>query len=576
MGLRTPQQLQKTQVAKTPTVRDNGSGAVQVSEAPINTISQALDQEYKTNLSALEKARKEQDALVKDQIQNALDASVIEAKAITANAKGSNAIAQSQQQRDNIKKNASSIISKYPAEYQRKYGGLTDEAINKYNAFAIPHEYGEINKLKETTLDERINNEMDSLVGSATDPAQFDEKMIGLIQTASRKAGMVYGSSPDVEVLPGISAREASESFVNQTVSKAYTRVIEQQSAANNWKVAQKFLDENGSKISEADKVKAMKLIDTAKNNNETDQSRVLMNMANEAYPEDLVAQEQFLRANSPSDKIYKESTQMMSARNSIEQKQKKDNEEKIIGDAYDLVDKGGDVTNQVLLKVPAEKRSQLLTYIKKKNDGEMIKTVPAEFNEAMKKFENNPFEANKMNLSALKPYISAEDMKTLQRKKESISNAITGNKIKGGLADDRQVADIAVEFAKSKNIFDEQGTYQIRKISNEEFYRLQDENPNMSLGEVRQKIFKALYERGIKTTKTKSFFGLATSTTEEINDSLAPEAAAPVINEGWANRLQENAKRKGLPPLTDAQIKQQLKKLGEKYDTSIAPPQGR
>lgn len=575
MGLRTPQQLQKTQVAKTPTVRDNGSGAVQVSEAPINTISQALDQEYKTNLSALEKARKEQDALVKDQIQNALDASVIEAKAITANAKGSNAIAQSQQQRDNIKKNASSIISKYPAEYQRKYGGLTDEAINKYNAFAIPHEYGEINKLKETTLDERMNNEMDDLVGSATDPAQFDEKMIGLIQTASRKAGMIYGSSPDVEVLPGISAREASESFVNQTVSKAYTRVIEQQSAANNWQIAQKFLDENGSKISEADKVKAMKLIDTAKNNNETDQAKTLMKLASEAHPDNSELQREFLYANSTSDKIYKESTQMMSTRDSIQQRQKKVNEDKIIGDAYDMAQKDKDVTDAMLLKVPPKERSALLTYIKKLNDGEMIKTDPIKFNQAMEQFENNPFEANKMNLSVLKPYISAEDMKTLQRKKESVSNAITGNKIKGGLADDRQVADIAVEFAKSKNIFDEQGMYQIRKISNEEFYRLQDENPNMSLGEVRQKIFKALYERGIKKTETKRFFGLSTSITEEINDSLAPEAAAPVINEGWANYLQDRAKRKGLPPLTDAQIKQQLKKLGEKYDTSIAP-QGR
>jgi len=542
MGLRSPQEMAKVNIQRQGSVRFQGAVAPEIDKTFLKTTS-----------SVVEEMRKAQLETVKTMADNDAEFDVITARAELAQASGLNALDKSITIREKLQRQLEKRKSKIPEQFHPYIENVYQKKLNKYNKFAIPHTLGEVNKANTESEKTFTANSVNEAIESSANPEEFSFEAIPKVKVAAaRVARRQFGDDP-----------ELVDAAVSRVTSETIRRSIEQQAFLGRFDHAQGLFDNYGHELSPADRVKAIKLMDQARDDLGTKEASDLATKAFVDYEDSPTQAQAFLEGASRNDKVLRAAKAFYDMKLTAKKTEKEIRVKAIESEVYKQAALGRDVQQLIYQMEPGEERNKMVDWYNKTKGG---KTIATDFNAVTELTEriSNAYSANQLPDDLLESYrgkISPSDMKPIEAMYLGLKTKDNQEARRVHQQAFKIVQNSVESWAKANRVYgQERGKLELAAM--DEVNRIMSFNPKISSEELDVRVRSLLREKGkVQVVKPPmNFFGMDVpftgSVKEKVNDNLAPDDS-PTVHPYWLNEIQKKR-----PNLTELQKNIVIKKL--------------
>jgi hypothetical protein len=549
--------MPKVELRQEASSRLQAGGAPEIGKEFVGTLDRAIN--------AREQLRVKRQSLAKDAFDNAADTERVKATSIVATEEGTNALEAARKQREILRKSLETQLSKLSPEYQDYLKPELDQHIAKYDQTVIPHTYRESKKLEDNIKKERIVHNRNDAILMSQDADSFDS--VGLNRVFNKTveyAQLKYGQDLEAEVpgMPGVKVKEIIHQTAQTAVSDTIVGAIEQQASVGNIQKAKELGDRFVNELMPADRIKAIKAIEKSQNSLDNDIALSIANEAERVSPDNLGAQERYIRANVGSTKLYKQALDVARYRSTIREKDKKKQDEKVQADINASIMDGTFNPSQVKGLAP-DKQSKVLKFATDWNQKKFIKTDDKVFKELDDMILDDPRSYSELNLMAYRDTLNDREFRSLKMAQDRIRSEGRSEQRRISMAPDKIIYGIRKEFIANKGLYGEEAA--IYKMSREFIEEELERNPKITPAELRKKYAAALYDRGVKKEKNPDF-GVLAKIKNKLNlpfTSITPEEIEKVqptlIEEAPIHPSHINYLKKQRPELSEAAIMEYL-----------------
>jgi hypothetical protein len=557
MGLRSPQEMQLTKLAATPSMRLQGVQPAVVNTEFINTLSKQMAVREEARL----KAEKDQLDFVKADVANTGDQLRIQAQASVANAEGINALSESKKQRDDLEAKLNKKLDLIPEKFHPYVKQEISKSLTQYDSFSVPYSYSQVKKTQDETFKTRISNDMNNAVENSADLTHLnDEGLAKVSASIIQRAQKTYGSDPGLVLSNGMTAGDMIQNEVKLGVSKTLLLSIEQQSRGDRMDIAKNILTNFNDELTPADRVKAIKILDSAEKDKGTKDAILLSSDAYKLYDGDLALASEHLRATAPNDKIFTQAMGMLKDMNFVNEKNKKRAEDDAISNIYESVQNNRGIPQDQLMKLSPEKREKIVERINTNRGLGTIVTnydTYAEVSDML--YSMTPEEAKDFKLSRYTQEIGPQQMKTLEGLRNDLMSKAQAGKVEAQRSTIKDANDIVKEIMKQNKVIPKSAEAgKLYEMGLNEWERLKNDK-NITVKELRARILTA-YKQRYKTTKEVPGFLWGTTKKSVVSDTLAPDLS--VVHPSVRNALRKQIMQMTGRPATLAEENMQLERL--------------
>jgi len=529
MGLRSPQEMEITSVQPQRATRLQGGRTGQIDPSFLRTLESITEQREKERLEGAKASTK----LAEDMAEQQIREKEIEAKAKAASTQGLNALQETSKQREELLKQANDIVSKMPVELQAKMQPKILKSVNNFNVTAIPHQYGEIAKVREQVGKDKIVARRDDAIERSADMEWFStEGLKDVADRATEYGRLKYGNEANVDV-GGLTAGEAIHAIRKEAVAETVVGAIEVQAKTNRLSTAQELFAKHEKDLTPAMKVKALNILKKAEVDTADKLGLSFAEMAMKQYPEDMAAQEAFMRANAPNEDVYKSGVAFAKSISGIKAQQKKFNDEKNLGEALDAISKGQPLTAKSLENVDPKYHDKVRTYAINQAQGKYNPTDTRVFNSLLKQVQDDPEGfATSLNLSAYAADLNEEDQKFFKRIKTNLIEAGRKEDLRVYNRGNRVAKDVTSQFLNANKVFNPGQRSKVELAVFDYVYEMIGKGERDE-SKIRRSTLKALRDFGYKEEKRDTWFGLSSETIKTVlpSGSLKGEVHPSIIN---------------------------------------------
>jgi hypothetical protein len=541
MGLRSPQELVKSGTRALPGTNLQG-GVAQMDNRFIQSAANSINEIRQQDAKQVQ--------FLKDSLEVENENDRIQTQAELAKLEGVNALDQGPKLRERLKKNAEERLSKVPEKYRPYLQNIPGETVNKFSAFAYPYEAQQSKKLTADVLKQRTAARVNEAVENSNDDVKFNDTLKLVADDATRMAYTQYGEDMNRDVGNGVTVGEVVKQYQKNAVSDTVSRAIQAQLSVGRMDIAEKIRASYGKELTGADQSKVGKAIQSAVRRGETKVASTLAEQARLAHPDNTAQQEDFIIANSANNAIAKEAIQF----NNLEQAQIKAQEDKQQKELLNsLSKKAGKVPVSQLMQeaadLPLEKKSRLLGYAKSLVEGSTISTDYARLNLLKDKFKTmSPDEIRGYDFSEDRLYINPRDLSPWESLQRSALNKDRNEADKARYATDKAFNDIRDDFLVkySRELPGKDNTEKVGSMIESIKENILDQQPRITLPELRKQIKKELYDRGVKPSSFSVLKPATWFNDYELNESLAKPAQAETaddIHPSWIEAARASLK---------------------------------
>jgi len=519
--------------------RFSGAVAPKIDKTFLNTAAQG----FKDQQTRQEIQDKRDYSFFKADLENKNENALIQAKVGVTSQSGLNSIKALKDNRDNLDKQLAKNLESVPERFRPliEGEGISGKFRNRYEGTALPYTVMQSQKVKQEAFNQHSLNTINSTIESSGSDmglrVSLDEISKSVIQSARNK----YGDN--VELIAGA---------VNKSQSDALLRSVGIQAKSGNLNRAAEILyGVNADVFTPDDKVKAIGLLDSAKKD---EGDRYALGLSEEAMKtsDNLIAQEAVVRShvtnNGMDAAVYTRTMSILNSRNSIANKQKKAEGEKIMGAVNTHLIKGGQLTNDLLLSVPEAQRAEVIRNAEVISKGLPVSTDFRVFDDLSNQMANDRKAFSERDLSSFRTKLSRKDFSTFSSAQTRIGLELQS---KTASLTESAYSDVVRNFAAlNGDLIPADPEYsRISSIAFEEAERLKQENPKIGRAELSRKIKAALITKYVPTVvKTPGFFnritfGLIPTFNEE---EIQPETIGPKIHPSWRDAVIERQKKNG------------------------------
>lgn len=562
MGLRSPQEMNQVQTAKAPDFRLQGVQAPQLDKSFLATASKGF--------AAAEEQRKkalaEQLDFIKTQADNDAENDTIIAKAELAQIEGLNTLDSSKKLGEKLRETFEKRKQKIPEKFHPYVDQIFAKKLTRYNSFAVPHTQGQVKKVKDEADKVYAANAINEAIEESGDIDSFNSALGKVTYALAKRAEKKFGGN-----------KELVQEAIVQGNSEAIRRAVEQQAVLGRFDKANQLLKWGDDELTPNDRVKAIKLMEQARDDLGDKEASDLANAAATQYPEDLVKQELWLRSASRNDKVNRAAVAFLRSRTAVE----KLNKEKQLEQTYAKINnarlQGEDPLQFAMELPPGEEREKVFKWYNDTRGGQNTFTNFATFDKLNDRI-TDAISAKDLPDSFLDAYrheVSPAHMSVLESKYERLKGQDNAEIRRVHQQNYKLVEETFNAWAgankltgKSKN--DERNVARIAMM--EEVERVLTINPKIDSRQLNARALNTLRERGIKTEIVpRTFFGMDIPfTSKEVKnpaESLAPDNS-PKVDPSWYEEI-----RRRNPSLNESQINatiQVLIKNGQKVDAPL------
>lgn len=436
MGLRSPQQMETVKTRQDGSTRFSGAVVPKISTEFIDTLSTDLTRDENLRIENKKKA----DALVIAKASNEAEVDTITAMSKATQSEGLNASKAGMTSKEELKRALDKRLQGYASEYHPYIQAEFDKKVARFDKAVIPHVYGQTKKAEDGIFKTQIANKANEAVEGGADPQEFQVKLKevqdSVIEHAKRS---------------GLSPLEAAHN-VEATVSKTVVNTVKQQATMGRPDIAARTLQGNLDKMTEEDKVKAVKLLDSIKTNMGNNLASSLAEKAMSMHPDDIEAQQKYLAENSGGDDRVLKLSQMFHGRNL---KVKKDAEElmdaKAVSALFKAADGNGPIDPSLINNIKDPIKRDKVVNILSKNGGMANRLTDKPVYRGLVSKSFNDREAfKKEDLEKYQLNLSPSDYKFLVDKQTSLKDGDIKRQDKIDYSTDKMVQDLARDQVKS------------------------------------------------------------------------------------------------------------------------------
>jgi hypothetical protein len=562
MGLRSPQETQLTRLRPQGATRFQGAQAATIDPSFIGTLQKTVDAKE----VARRKAEKENLKFIRTQYQNENDNARIEAQALVSNTTGIESFDAEKNQRDRLLKTAEKSLAKYPEKYHPYLRQDLEKSITKFNSAAVPHVYGQMRKVQdEAYKTNTLNRINDTIEGSADLDLMEKEGLPAVAAAAEQVALRVYGENPSIPVAEGVTAGDMITSAKQAAVSEAIRRSVEQQARVDGERGierAEEILTKFNPNMTPQDRVKAAKILDSAKKDQGTKEASGLATEARRRFTDSPVAQEEFIRANSKNDRQLREANAILTLQNNAEKEERKQKIDSALAKLNADLSVGKPLDMATYLSIPAgEERDKFTDALNKNRGYANIITDQNVWNDVNNKLRDATSfkEIEKMDLNTYRHQISSKDMAPLEAQFNRLKRAETDAIAKAQLGLGRSyIDDVAFKIAKDQGLVGKKNLINFQIKAYELSEQLIKQNPKATQKEIKDKLYLQLRDEGIVKVKDEStgIFGFFQKEKTVVN----PELIGPAADPSWYKMFKTLR-----PGYSDSQINELIKRAKDK-----------
>lgn len=549
MGLRSARDTYNpSDIRPTPNARIQGGQQAPLDKAFLNTASQAVDNAQKEEI----RRRAEQLDFIKTQADNEAENDVIVANAELAQVNGLNTLDKSVALRAKLAQAFDKRKQKIPEQFHPYVDQIYNKKLTRYNKFAVPYTLTEVNKVKDEADKTYIANAMNEAIEDSGDPEVFnDEALAKVTYAVAKRAEKQFGGN-----------EELMQEAITVGVSETIRRAVEQQAVLGRFEQANTLLTRFDSELTPKDRVKAVKLMEQARNDLGDKEASDLATQAAVQYPDDLEKQDLWLRSTTRNDKVYRAALAFQRSRENIQKMQKQQQVEAAYAKINEARRTGQDPMQFVMELEPGEEREKLFKWYNDTRGGQNVLTDFATFDQLNERI-TNAVTSTQLPDNLLESYrhkISPDNMKILESKFDRLKGQENAefrrvHQLNYKIAEDTFNAWANQNKLVGKSKIDERSTAKIAMM--EEVERILTINPKVNSRELNSRILNTLRERGLKEKRTERFWGLLSDkVTKEPNTNLAPDNT-PKVHSSWVEAI-----RRADPSLSESQMNATIQTL--------------
>lgn len=494
MGLRTPQQMPRVAIKKSPGIRFSGTVAPEIDTGFIDVASKAIE----ANRVAEEKKRADQLSFIKKSADIDADELAVMAKAELTTYKGVDASNKSITIREKLRRQLDEKLKKIPVQFQPYIEQIHREKMVRYNKTAIPYTLGELDRVRDATEKTFVNNSMRETVEASGNPYEFSAGLAKVAWALEEKARKSFGNVPSL-------INEAKRIGISKTIVDA----VQQQAVMGRLDNAENLLEFYNDDITPSDRVKALKHIDTNRNNIETINAEGLATQASEI--EDPAAQEAFIRNNTSSHTGYTSAMATLRSINKAKTARVKYFDGKVISEINKDLSEGKPLDAIKLNAIQDPKvKNKLIDDINRYGGIENRITDKKVYKELVTKLFHNREAFKKENLESYQIFLSPNDYKFLTDKQTELIGKENDRQEKIDYSTDKLVQDLAKDHIKtlvdSGKVTDDQVTELYTSMM--EFQdRLVRQSRGMSERDIRRVFAERISRYAVATEKAEAPF---------------------------------------------------------------------
>jgi hypothetical protein len=540
MGLRSPQELVKqTRLQPEPSVRFQGAQAAQINTQFLNTAQ-----------TVLQNREAEQFKLAKANADNEQEELRIKAQGELSMSKGMDAAEKSAALERKLQDEYDKVLQKYPTRFLPELKIQAGNNLNKFRSFQVPYVSSQVNEVKNKTFDVQLSNKMNFAIETSGDPELFAQGALPeVVQALTEKATRQYGNAPEVV-----------QYVVQKGVSETIRRSVEQQIRGGNVRGASNIAQLHNNKLIPSDRDKVNKLFKTAEENEAT---RLPLDMATQIMKEtdgDLVKAEAMAREMSPDFQTYKKVRDTIQTQFRLQKSEIERADTEVMAGITEKLNAGKMPNSAEINSIQNfETRSKFVAQINKNRGANASVTDQTVYNELLDKLSNaTPEEAARVNLSAQKPFLGAEDYTRLEKLKTDLSKKLSDGRYRASQSDFRQVRAMVNQFSRGKTKSQQK---QIMNLAMAEYERVRDANPNYTIGDIRKSVTNRLFKDGVQVVEEKGFFG--TKKVTKIAETLDP-LGGKEVHSSWRLFLRNKYKDRINEDLENKLVLELMNRHGE------------
>lgn len=434
MGLRTPQQMNKVTVRKSPGVRFSGTVAPEIDKTFLGTIDKAID----ARDAHEEKLRREQLQFIKKTADIEAEDLTIRAKAELTEFKGVDSLNKSVNIRERLQRQLDEKLKKVPSQFHPYIEQIHREKILRYNKTAVPYTLGQLNSVKDQAEKTYILNAGREAVEASGNFQEFGAGLAKLSWAIQEKAKKELGNVPSL-------IEEARKAGVSKTIVDA----VQQQAVIGRLDLAENLLDFYNNDITPNDRVKALKILDTNRNNIETINAERLATQA--ADFEDPAQQEEFIRGNTDSHTGYTSAMATLRSINKAKEARKKHFDGKAVTEIFKDLGEGKPLDSVKLNAIQDPKvKNKIIDDINRYGGVENRVTDKKVYKGLVSKMFHNPEAFKKENLEGFQIFLSPDDYTFVTKKQMEMLEKDNDRQDKIDHSTDKLVQDLAKDHIRT------------------------------------------------------------------------------------------------------------------------------
>lgn len=503
----SPQDMKRVTVRPTESTRFQASAA-KISTDFIDTTSKALSQQEDAR-KALETKRQK---YFTTEYENKADLIRGKAEAKLSMSQGMNTVEELRISQQELRKQLDDELEAVPEAYRPYAAQKRDGQFVKFEKFGLPYAVGQIKKAEKSAFDTRVKNDIDYAVMESADVDTFVNSGLSKVTDSIIEKAKNEGLTDDDAAYHVYTGR-----------SQAILKSIEQHAKLKRPESAVNLFTKLTGEMTPKDRAIAAGLMKEMENDQEADLAMGLVAMAEDAYPDNLVKQGEFITANAKKDTIQRRASAMLSSKASLARQQKTIDTENTLESLNADIQARKPLDMAKLKSLPDDEEKKFTKYYNEtRGQGNVVTNFEVrDVVEERIRRANHPSQLP--NLNAYSHLISKEDMDPLRARAERIHKAQKDDVAKAQLANDPEVDQVVQEFLRAKGIHPRsKKAGEVQSQARRRYEQLLIQNPRANTLEVRKILNADMTERMIVEKKESILFGMGTSTSRDINKDFA------------------------------------------------------
>lgn len=558
-----PQDSQKEQLRASPSTRVQNLPAPQLDKSFLSTASRGLQAEEQALKKAEAKRKREQADFLEAKARNEFRIKRAESEAKVAVTEGSNTIAAVDEERKSFEQAKESYIQNVGEEFRPAVSMAIDSQKVRMEETFIPKSYNEVKKLQDMTYANDIAGFQDEAIIMSSDAERFELQGLEKVkQSAVKRAMKKYGEDLEALSSEGVKVGDIVEQSVKAITSDTVKKAIQYQAQNGAVTDADNLYKKYKEQMVPADIIKADKALDTARRQMRSDTSMAISTKAVTDFPEDPIAQEAYIRENSPDGATYKEAVTMARTRNEITKAANKIQADKALATTYstlekEFIEKRRPISAEFMRNVPPEHKEDVLDYASKRMRGEAIISNRDLLKSLVELRRNDPqkFIDETTDIAKYLNRLSKDDINMIESFRSSALSREESQESRIKNFTEKRFLDLVEDFGKAQRLSTEQVEELNRRVP--DWVASLQKQEGITELEMRQKISEHLKDNLKTKYKDRTFWF---DREPELTEESVPMVQLPPAHRSWIRAIREKK-----PDIKDSELREKLLQLDAK-----------